>query len=217
MVDATLAMQWFALAWVFLISSIWSERNVKYGYIITTFMTGFFFIIGWIKFPYLTTVIPLVMMIAILAYLRTHLRTKFGVFGSSGGLIFKIVVFVIFLQFAIILVNGLAAAGVYDQQFAPDQTSAFDTYQVDNAGTSFGAYTTGNGLLDPLYWGFGIIVAAWTMFMQVFVGFFSMYDTMCNVFGMPAMLARIISFGVYMMTLIEIYVLVFKPFRAPEI
>lgn len=215
--DHTLALQWFALACIFLISSIWSESNVKYGYIITPLMMGFFYIIGWIKFPYLVALIPMVIMIGILAYLRTHLRTKFGVFGSSGGLIFKIVIFVIFLQFALIFVNGLAVSGVFDTTFAPNPSNEFNTYQLSSTATSFGSFTTGDSLLDPLWWGFGMIVAAWKLFWGMVFGFFNIYSTMTEIFHMPPEISRILQLGLYLLTLIEILVLVFKPFRAPEV
>jgi hypothetical protein len=215
--DYTLALQWLALAMTFLIASIWSEKNVRYGYIITALMAGFFFIIGWIKFPYLTALIPMVIMIAILAYLRTHLRNKFGVFGSSGGLIFKIVIFVIFLQFALVFVNGLAINGIFDTQFGPNVSNAYDSYQISNVDSNFGSFTTSESLTDQVWWGFGMIVGAFKMLWNMVFGFFDIYNTMINIFHMPAEISRIIQLGLYLATMIEIFVIVVKPFRAPEI
>jgi len=215
--DYALALQWMALALLFLISSIWSERNVRFGYIITPLMGGFFWAIGWIQFQYLTTLIPMIIMIGVLAYLRTHLRVKFGVFGSSGGLLFKIVVFLIFLQFAIIFVNGLVSIGVFQDQFGPTPSNELTTYTIEHAQTVYGTSTTGVSLTDAVWNGLGLIWSNWQMFWKLVFGFFSIYGTMVTFFHMPPSISLILSMGIYVMTAIEIFVLIFKPFRAPEV
>ena len=215
--DPTVALQWFAMAFMFIISSIWSERNVKFGYVIAPVMVGFFWAIGWISFPYLATLVPMVIMIGILAYLRTHLRTKFGVFGSSGGLLFKIVVFVIFLQFALVFVNGLAVAGVFDQQFAPNPTDQFSTYTISTAQSVYASSTTDMNVSDAIWNGLGFVWAQWIMLWNIVFGFFSIYNTMVTIFKVPAAISVILSAGIYVLTAIEVFVLVFKPFRAPEV
>jgi hypothetical protein len=40
---------------------------------------------------------------------------------------------------------------------------------------------------------------------------------MVNIFHMPPEISRIIQLGLYLATMIEIFVIVVKPFRAPEI
>jgi len=215
--DSTLILQWFALAFVFLISSIWSENNVRFGYIITIFMAGFFWMIGWIQFPYLSTVIPMMMMLAILSYLRSHLKMKFGVFGSSGGLLFKIVVFVIFLQFALIFVNGLVTVGVFDQQFAPNPSSEFQSYTISNAETVYKSSTTDVNVVDAVWNGMGLVWTQWIVLWNMVFGFFSIYNTMVTIFKVPAAVSVLLSAGVYILTAIEVFVLVFKPYRAPEV
>lgn len=215
--DATIALQWFALALVFLISSIWSENNARFGYILTAFMMGFFWMIGWIQFPYLTTVIPMVMMLAILAYLRSHLKMKFGVFGSSGGLLFKIVVFVIFLQFALIFVNGLVTVGVFDQQFAPNPSDEFQSYTISNAESVYQSSTVDVNVVDAVWNGLGLVWTQWIVLWKMVFGFFSIYNTMVTVFKVPAAISVILSAGIYILTAIEVFVLIFKPYRAPEV
>lgn len=215
--DSTLILQWFALALVFLVSSIWSENNVRFGYIITIFMAGFFWMIGWIQFPYLSTVIPMMMMLAILSYLRSHLKMKFGVFGSSGGLLFKIVVFVIFLQFALIFVNGLVTVGVFDQQFAPNPSSEFQSYTISNAETVYKSSTTDVNVVDAVWNGMGLVWTQWIVLWNMVFGFFSIYNTMVTIFKVPAAVSVLLSAGVYILTAIEVFVLVFKPYRAPEV
>jgi hypothetical protein len=215
--DYALGLQWMAMAIMFLISSIWSERNVRYGYILAPFMVGFFWAIGWIQFPYLATVIPMIIMIGILAYLRSHLRIKFGVFGSSGGLLFKIVVFVIFLQFALIFVNGLVSAGVFDQQFAPNPSNQFNQYTITEAQGVYSSSTTDIGITDAVWNGLGLIWSQWAILWKMVFGFFNIYGTMTSIFHVPMAISVILSAGIYILTAIEVFVLIFKPFRAPEV
>lgn len=214
--DSVIALQWFAMAIMFLVSSIWSEHNVKYGYILAPIMVGFFWMIGWIQFPYLATVVPIVIMIGILAYLRTHLRLKFGVFGSSSGILFKIVVFVIYLQFAVIFINGLTVAGVFQQQFAPNPSNEFNTYTIQTAQTVYTNSTTGIDALDAVWNGVGLVWMQWKVLWAMVFGFFNIYGTMTTIFHVPPALSVVLSAGIYMLTAIEIFVLIFKPFRAPE-
>lgn len=215
--DAVVGLQWFSMAIMFLISSIWSERNVRFGYIVAPLMVGFFWGIGWIGFPYLSTVVPMIIMIGILSYLRSHLRIKFGVFGSSGGLLFKIVVFVIFLQFALIFVNGLVSVGVFDQQFAASPSNEFNQYSITSAQSVYQQSTTGVSLTDAVWNGFGLVWAQWTILWKMVFGFFNIYGTMTNIFHVPESVSVILSAGIYILTAIEVFVLIFKPFRAPEV
>jgi hypothetical protein len=216
MVDTTIALQWMALCFIFLISSIWSERNVKYGYVIVPLMAGFFWAIGWIQFTYLPIVIPMVIMMGVLSYLRTHLKQNYGVFGSSSGLLFKIMAFVIFLQFAIVVINGMT---IFNSQLASNSqlSTEFQQFSVDLAKEQYEGNTVNLDTTDNAWLGLGLVWSQWKILWQMVFGFFNIYGTMTNIFHVPPLISTVISAAVYMLTAIEIFVLVFKPYRAPEI
>lgn len=214
--DYTIALQWFAMAFMFLVGSIWSENNVKYGYIVLPFMAGFFWIIGWIGFAYLGSVIPIILMMGVLSYLRTHLKIKFGVFGSSSGLLFKIVSYVIFLQFAIIVINGMAVFGT-STTLGADPTNDFTRYSISNAESVYSSSTTGLNYMDQVWMAGTFIWSQFIMFWTIVFSFFNIYASMTEIFHVPPMIARVVSAGLYLLTAVEVFVLVFKPYRAPEV
>jgi len=212
--DTTLGLQWISIAIIFLMGSIWSEDNVRFGYIVTAFMGGFFWWIGWLQFAYLGTVIPIIFMIAIISYLRSHLKYKFGVFGSQGGIIWKMLLFVVTMQFAIIIVNGMA---VFQKQFTSNPSNEFTQYSLVTAQSVFAPFTTGIGGVDlvlaALTLGWMLLSLVWSM---VFA-FFNLFPTMVNVFGIPPLVAAAIAGGIYVLTGLELFMIIFKPFRATEV
>ena len=212
--DITLGLQWISIAIIFLMGSIWSEDNVRFGYIVTAFMGGFFWWIGWLQFAYLGTVIPIIFMIAIISYLRSHLKYKFGVFGSQGGIIWKMLLFVVTMQFAIIIVNGMA---VFQKQFTSNPSNEFTQYSLVTAQSVFAPFTTGIGGVDlvlaALTLGWMLLSLVWSM---VFA-FFNLFPTMVNVFGIPPLVAAAIAGGIYVLTGLELFMIIFKPFRATEV
>jgi hypothetical protein len=212
--DATIGLQWFALSLLFLVGSIWSEDNARFGYIVTAFIGGFFWWIGWLQFAYLGVIIPIVFMIAIVSYLRSHLKFKFGVFGSQGGLIWKILMFIILLQFAIVIINGMA---IFQTQYAPTPTNEFTGYSLTNAETVFGGFTSGITGVDMVLM---ILSVGWLLLQLVFsmlFAFFTLYPTMVTVFHMPQLLAAAISAAIYVLTGLELFMLIFKPIRSVEV
>lgn len=214
MVDSAIALQWIALCFIFLTGSIWSEDTARFGYVITAFMAAFFWWIGWITFAYLGTVIPVVIMIAILSYLRSHLKYKYGVFGSNGGLVWKILGFIIMMQFAILTINGLA---IFNTQFAANPDNEFTGYTLDTADATFGQFTTGvagaDAVIMALTIGWLLLGFLWSML----VAFFTLYPTLVATFHVPALIAGAVSAGVYVMTALELFVLIFKPIRPVEV
>jgi hypothetical protein len=212
--DATIGLQWISLAIIFLIGSIWSEDNVRFGYIVTAFMAAFFWWIGWLQFAYLGTVIPIVIMVAIISYLRSQLKYKYGVFGSQSGLIWKILMFVIMMQFAIIIINGMA---IFQSQYTADPSNEFTQYSLTNAQSVFGSFTTGVGAVDmvlmALTFGWMLLSLVWSMMFA----FFTLYPTMVSIFHVPPLLSMAISAAIYVLTGLELFMLIFKPFRTTEV
>jgi hypothetical protein len=212
--DYAIGLQWISIALLFLVGSIWSEDNVRFGYIVTAFMGGFFWWIGWIQFSYLGVIIPIVFMIAFISYLRSHLKYKFGVFGNQGGLIWKILMFVITMQFAIVIINGMA---IFNTQFASTPSNEFTGYTLTAATSVFGGFTTGISGVDMVLM---ILTLGWLLLQLIFsmiFAFFMLYPTMVSTFHMPQLIAAAIAGAIYVLTGLELFMLIFKPMRSVEV
>jgi len=210
----TFAYQWIAIGFLFLMSSIWSEENVRFGYVLVPFMAGFFWFIGWIQFAYLSTIIPIIIMMGLLAYLRAHLKYKYGVFGSGGSLLWKIFAFVVFLQFAIVFVNGLM---IFNTIYIPTPSNDMTAYNVTSAQAVYATSTYGISIVDAVANGLSLLWTSWVVFWSMILSFFTLYPTLMTNFHVPPQLAAIISAGVYLLVAIEVFVLIYKPYRAPEV
>lgn len=212
--DAVIGTQWISLSLMFLVGSIWSEDNARFGYIVTALMAAFFTWFGWLQFAYLGTVIPIIIMIAIISYLRSHLKYKYGVFGSSGGLIWKILMFAVMLQFSIVVINGMA---IFNTTYAPTPDNAFTQFSLTNANDVFGGFQSGAGAVDIgaalLTNGFMLLMVVWSML----VAFFTLYPVMVTTFHVPALISMVISGGIYLLTGLEVFMLISKPSRMTEV
>ena len=98
-----------AMSFVFLLASVFGERDAKYGFVLVPILAGVFAIIGFLPTIYGATLIPLVLGLGIVSFLRDQFREKLGSGGSASSLLWKIMAFVIFIQFAIVFVNGVAS------------------------------------------------------------------------------------------------------------
>ena len=208
--DPVTGSQWIAMALLFLMSSIWSEDNVRFGYILVPFMTGFFWLIGWIQFSYLGAVIPLIIMMGVVSYLRGQLRNKYGVAGSSGGLLFKIVTFLIFLQMAIGFINGLA---LFSGELVTTPDNEYTHYTLDSAEENFAGQSSGIDIVDAVSNG---VMLAWTMFKVVWMMFaavFFVYPLLVTAFHIPASLSILIQCGIYVLYGAELFTMIFKPYQ----
>ena len=212
--------QWIALSILFLLGSIWSEDNVRYGYILVPFMGALFYWVGWLNFAYLTSVVPIMAMLGILAYLRAHAKYKFGIFGSGGGMLWKIFSFFVFLQFAIVFANGLS---IFDAKYIDDPSNEIigsggtAGYSITKAESVYGSQTYGISIVDVITNGLQIVWNSFKVVWAMIESFFALYPTMVKNFGMPPEVATIISAGVYLLVAFEVFVLIFKPYRAPEL
>lgn len=216
----TLWYQWMAISILFLVGSIWSEDNVRYGYVLVPFLAGLFYWIGWLQFTYLPTVIPILIMLGVLAYMRAHLKYKFGVFGSSGGMLWKVFAFCVFLQFAIIFANGLA---IFDAKYIDNPQNEFvgngtqSGYSITTAQNVYGSQTYGLDIMGAIEGAWQMVWTSFKVLWSMIEGFFNIYPTMVTSFKMPAQIATVISAGVYLLVALEVFILIFKPYRIPEI
>lgn len=216
MTDGAIFYQWIAIAILFVIGNIWGEDDVRFGYVLVPFMAGFFLWIKWLTFSYLGTIVPILIVMGIVTFLRAQLRYKYGYFGSSGSLLWKIVTFVVFIQFAIVFINGLA---IFNTNFAetPDATTTTDLYSISSAQTVYGAQTYDLSLSDVITGGLTMFWTSLKVLFSLLLGFFTMYPTMVNVFQIPPVVAALVSAGVYLLTAFEVFAMIYKPGRHPEV
>ena len=206
--------QWAAICFVFVIASLWGEENTRFGYVILPIFMGLFWWMGWIQFAYLAAVIPILIFMGVFAYMREQAKVKWGIFGSGSGILPKIIAFVVFLQFAIILVNGMV---IFQDQQMSNPSNEFTSYSVEKAEAVYGDTTVSLGIVDSALMGLTLIWTQFQLFFTIVFSFFGIYKTLVSTFHVPMALATVISGGIYLLTAIEVFVLIFKPYRAPEI
>lgn len=205
---------WFSMCMLFLVSTIWSEDNIRFGYVIVPALAGIFWIIGFIQFSYLGAIIPLLFLMGIISNLRAQLKYKYGVFGSSGGLLFKIVAFVIIMQMAIGYVNGMA---LFSGPYAPTPENEYTSYTLQKANETYGASSSGLDVVDAIANGLSI---AWMMFKVIWSmisAIFFIYPILVSSFHIPADLSLLLQCGIYMLYGAELFTMIFKPYKPVEI
>jgi len=207
----TVIASWIALAFIFLLGSIFSERNVRFGYVLIPIMIGVFIFIGWLPTSYLTIVFPVLMGLGVVTFLKDQFRVKLGGYGSAGSLIWKIMTLLVVLQFAIIFVNGLT---MFDKTYIEGEGSAFtDQYTIEK--TNMYGSQTNVSIQDQLFWGFTMIVQTWNMVWAMVFSLFGMYGNMITVFHLHPLVSALLSMGVYIMFIFELFILVTRPASQP--
>ena len=204
-----------ALAFIFLLASIFGERDAKYGYVLIPLLGGAFWIIGWLPDIYVASIIPLILGFGVISFLREQFREKFGSGGSASSLLWKIMVFVVFLQFAIVFVNGIAVFANAPKLESINNTFT-QNYNLVEAKSAYGQYTNITAI-DQLTVGLTLIWTAWNVTWAMIFGLLDIIPNMINIFHLDAAVATIIGVGFYIMIAIEVFVLLMYRTRPPEI
>jgi len=204
-----------ALAFIFLLASIFGERDAKYGYVLIPLLGGAFWIIGWLPDIYVASIIPLILGFGVISFLREQFREKFGSGGSASSLLWKIMVFVVFLQFAIVFVNGIAVFANAPKLESINNTFT-QNYNLAEAKSVYGQYTNVTAI-DQLTVGLTLIWTAWNVTWAMIFGLLDIIPNMINIFHLDAAVATIIGVGFYIMIAIEVFVLLMYRTRPPEI
>lgn len=214
MFSSVILLELIALLFLFLLSSVWSEENVRFGYVLVPFMAAFFWWAGFLPFAYLTTVIPLIIFMGVISFMRAQLKVKWGFFGTGGGILYKIVFFLIMIQLAIGYVNGLEIfAG--DVAIAPE--NAYTTYNLTTANSTFSQSSYGIDAIDAISNGMQM---AWTMFKVLWTmlaAVFIIYPTLVGVFGIPPSLSILLQAGIYIIYALELVNMIYKPYKVAEV
>jgi hypothetical protein len=97
----------------------------------------------------------------IITFLREQFREKFGSGGSASSLLWKIMLFMVFLQFAIVFVNGLAVFANAPKLETVNNTIT-ERYSLTEATRVYGNYTQ-ISTIDQLTVGFTLVWTAWNL------------------------------------------------------
>lgn len=214
MFTTLLVKEIIALCFLFLLSSIWSEDNVRFGYVLVPLTGAFFWWAGFLPFAYLTTIIPLVIFMGIISFLRAQLKYKWGFIGTNSGILYKIVFYLIMVQLAIGYVNSL---GMFATDMAVADTNEYTTYTLTKANDTFYQSSSGIEFVDmfndaaKLAW--SLFKVLWSMLGAVFL----IYPTLVHTFGMPASLSALVQAGIYIVYALELINMVYKPYKPAEV
>ena len=212
--NSTLVLEVIALIFIFLLASIWSEENARFGYVIIPLVTAFFWWAGFLPFAYMTTVIPLMIFMGIFSFLRMQAKYKWGFMGTSGGLLFKIVFFLIMLQMVIGYVNGMY---LFATPAVSTPDNAATHYTLASAQDVYGGSSYGINVVNMLTAG---LLSAWTAFKVLWTmlsSIFFIYPTLVTQFHIPVALSLLLQTGIYILYGLELFNMVFKPFKAAEV
>jgi hypothetical protein len=205
-----------SLALIFLLGSVFGERDAIYGYILIPLMGLVFWSLGWLPDLYVSSIIPLVIGLAVVTFLREQFRMKFAGGGSASSLIWKIMAFMVFLQFALVFVNGIASFQGTSVVMATANTSSMQTYTLTGVQNNYGDYTYINAI-DQITVGLTLVWTAWNVTWAMIFGMLNIYPNLVTIFHMHPMVAWVVSAGFYIMIAIEVFVLIMFRTRPPEV
>jgi hypothetical protein len=210
----TLALEIIALSFIFLLASVFSEENVRFGYILVPLVAAFFWWAGFLPFAYLTTVIPLMIFMGIISFMRAQLKIKWGFFGTGGGILFKLVFFLIMIQLAIGYVNGM---GLFSNNMAATPSNQYTTYNLSSADATFAPTSSGLDIVDAVTNGTKLAWMMFTVLWSMLSSVFLIYPTLVNTFGIPASLSVMLQAGIYIIYALELINMIFKPSKPAEV
>jgi hypothetical protein len=215
MLEPALA-SWIALAIIFLLASVFSERTSRYGYVIIPIIIGFFAFIKWLPAIYISTIFPVVIGLGVITFLKEQFRVRLGGYGATGSLIWKIMSYMVVLQFAIIFVNGIAIFGGTEFMSSSAANTTIAKYTITDAQQIGTSYVASDGW-QQLYVMFTMVWNMWGVTWALLYGVLTLYSSMTTIFGLDPLLAGVLSMGVYLMFIFELFILVTRPAKQPEI
>lgn len=156
----------------------------------------------------------MLIFMGVISFMRAQLKVKWGFFGTGGGILYKLVFFLIMVQLAIGYVNGL---GLFTENMAMTPSNAYTTYNISGAQSAFGASSSGIDVIDAVTNGMKL---AWTMFgvlWSMIASVFLIYPTLVNIFGIPVNLSILLQCGIYFIYALELVNMIFKPSKSVEV
>jgi hypothetical protein len=214
MMSETLILEFIAVSFLFLLASVWSEENVRFGYVLVPLLAAFFWWAGMLPFAYLTTVIPLIIFMGVIGFMRGQLKYKWGVLGTGGGLLYKLVFYLIMIQMAIGYINGI---GMFGDSFAATPSNEYTTYTLDSANDTFGDISSNLNAVDLITGGFQFVWSMFKILWSMIASVFLIYPTLVHTFGIPQSLSLVLQCGIYILYALELVNMVYKPYKVAEV
>jgi len=212
--SSTLVLELIALCLLFLLASIWSEENVRFGYVLVPLAAAFFVWAGFLPFAYLTTIIPLMIFMGIFSFMRMQAKYKWGFAGTSGGILYKIVFFLIMIQMVIGYVNGM---NMFATPAVITPSNEYTGYTLTSAQSVYGANSYGIDVVDMITNGLQMIWTSFKVLWSMLAAVFMIYPTLVTQFHVPPDLSLLIQCGIYVIYGLELFNMIFKPFKAAEV
>lgn len=214
MFDSTMILEVIALCFLFLLASIWSEENARFGYVLTALMAAFFWWAGFLPFAYLTTIIPLIIFMAVFSFMRMQLKFKWGFMGTNAGILYKVVFFLIMIQMVIGYVNGM---GIFTQNSIITPNNTYTGYTLTSAQNVYGNTSYNMNVMDAISNGLQIVWMAFTVLWSMLSAVFFIYPVLVNDFHVPMDLSLVIQAGIYILYGLELFNMIYKPYKAAEV
>ena len=206
---------WIAVAILFMLASVFSERTAKYGYVLIPITTGLFAYFGWLEPKYMAVVVPLLLSLGAITFLKEQFRVKLGGYGQSGSLLWKIVSFMMLIQVAIVMVASMGAIGLYESKdlgtltlysASPEAAKSFSVNEITNATAPFAIQDA--SLTDQVWFGFTIAVTGFALLIDMILVIPKLYWILTGAFGFSPVVAVAASGIVYIMFAWELIALV---------
>lgn len=209
---------WISMSMIFLLASIWGESDMRFGVVLVPLFTGIFWLFGWLPQRFVEGALMFALTLGIISFLKEQYRRDFGAGTLGGFTIWKIMAFVVFIQFATVFVCGMtySLGDVGSTQIKPMNTTATDSYTITSAETVYGASTKINeidAITTALTMGWMAYNALWGMWW----GIIYIYPTLVLVFHLPTTVAGAVSLGIYLMIAVEVITLIWFRTRPPTV
>ena len=214
-----------ALGFLFLLSSIWSEDNVRFGYVITPLFAGLLWIFGLIPFVTgLGTAMATVVFMGVISFFRSQAKYKYGVFGTAGGLLYKVMFLLIVLQLSIGYVNSMALFTVNGNAIQTAATQSqltpsgnYAVYNLTSANQTFSNIGGDTSAWSALFYTVTLPGLVLSILTSMLGAIFFIYPTLVTVFGIPPTLGALLQAGIYVIYGLELINIVFRPFKPIEV
>lgn len=209
---------WVSMALIFLVASIWGESDMKFGVVLVPLFTGIFWLFGWLPEQFVEGALMFALTLGIISFLKEQYKQKLGAGTLGGFTIWKVMAFIVFIQFATVFVCGMtySLGDVGSKQIQPMNTTQTDSYNIVTADTVYGQATNIDEI-DAVTTGLTMGWMAYNTLWGMWWGVITVYPTLVNVFHIPPPVALVVSGGIYVMLAVEVITLIWFRTRPPTV
>lgn len=214
---------YFSLFSIMILAVVSGQRDAKFISILLPIWAGFCMFAGWLKYPDPGTgfgILVVCCAIGIMTYMQETVHEKFGIAGP-GNKIIKIFMFLIILQCVVVFVNS---AHIFPTlgPVAPSESK----YANINLDTQFSTINAAGGLTNPvvdiLAIGLQMATAILMLMMKCLISITLFSAVLAEVFPWIVQAGTIgvaflvvVQFAIWMMYLLFIFTLFYKPSPDP--